>query len=149
MIDGVKIINLRKIPDERGTIMHMLKKTDPHFQKFGEIYFSKIYPDVIKAWHIHKKITLNYSVIVGNIKLVLYDLRHMSKTSGELMEIFIGEDNYSLVIIPPGIANGFKCIGKTPAIVANCATEPHTKNEIKRMDPFNNNIPYDWNLKHG
>ena len=38
MIDGVKVIPLRRIPDERGRIMHMLKATDPHFVKFGEIY---------------------------------------------------------------------------------------------------------------
>ena len=30
MIDGVKVIPLRQIVDERGKIMHMLKATDPH-----------------------------------------------------------------------------------------------------------------------
>ena len=40
MIDGVKVVPLRQIVDERGKIMHMLKATDPHFLGFGEIYFS-------------------------------------------------------------------------------------------------------------
>ena len=52
MIDGVKIIDLKKIPDERGMIMHMLKSTDSHFKNFGEIYFSCGYPGVVKAWHL-------------------------------------------------------------------------------------------------
>ena len=73
MIDGVKIIDLKKITDERGMIFHMLKNTDEHFQKFGEIYFSCGYPGVVKAWHIHKEMTLNNCCIVGMIKLVLYD----------------------------------------------------------------------------
>ena len=30
-IDGVKVVPLRQIVDERGKIMHMLKATDPHF----------------------------------------------------------------------------------------------------------------------
>ena len=61
MIEGVKVIKLKKICDERGMILHMLKQTDEHFLKFGEIYFSCGYPDVVKAWHIHKEMTLNNS----------------------------------------------------------------------------------------
>ena len=53
MIDGVKIVPLRQVVDERGKIMHMLKATDPHFIKFGEIYFSCAWPGTVKAWHIH------------------------------------------------------------------------------------------------
>jgi dTDP-4-dehydrorhamnose 3,5-epimerase len=89
MIDGVKVIPLKKIPDERGCIYHMLRNDDPLFEKFGEIYFSKIYPDVIKGWHIHTKMVLNYAVVSGMIKLVLYDDRKNSKTKGEIMEIFM------------------------------------------------------------
>ena len=48
MIDGVKIIPLKQIVDERGKIMHMMKATDEHFVGFGEIYFSKIKKKTIK-----------------------------------------------------------------------------------------------------
>jgi dTDP-4-dehydrorhamnose 3,5-epimerase len=148
MIEGVIIKKLTKIPDERGSVYHMLRKDDPEFKEFGEIYFSTAYPGVIKGWHLHKKMTLNYAVIQGMIKLVLYDDRKNSPTRGELMEVFIGEENYCLVVIPPGIWNGFKCIGNKMAIVANCATLPHDKNEIVYMDPLNNDlIKYDWNIK--
>ena len=149
MIDGVKIIDLKKIPDERGMIMHMLKSTDSHFKNFGEIYFSCGYPGVVKAWHIHKEMTLNNCCIVGMIKLVLYDNRDNSKTKGELMELFIGEDNYKLVQIPPGVTNGYKAYGHKMAILANCATLPHDKKELIYIDPFSKDIPYDWDVKHG
>jgi dTDP-4-dehydrorhamnose 3,5-epimerase len=149
IIEGVKIIPLKQIPDERGKVMHMLKCTDPHFIKFGEIYFSIGFPDAIKAWHKHKRMTLNNAVISGRVKLVLYDARENSPTKGEIMELFIGEDNYCLVQIPPGIINGYKTYGSEPAILANCATEPYDPDEIIRIDPFNNDIPYDWGLKHG
>ena len=71
MIEGVKVIPLRQIPDERGKIMHMLRADDPHFEKFGEIYFSVVFPGVVKGWHLHKEMTLNYAVVSGNIKLAL------------------------------------------------------------------------------
>lgn len=148
MIQGVFIHPLKQIPDERGKIMHMLRVDDEHFEKFGEIYFSAVYPGAIKGWHIHTEMTLNYAVVHGTIKLVLYDDRMESSTRGELMELFLGEMNYSLVKIPPNIWNGFKGIGTIPAIVANCSTIPHRPDEIQRMDPFKNHIPYNWELKH-
>jgi dTDP-4-dehydrorhamnose 3,5-epimerase len=149
LIEGVSIIPLKQIADERGKIMHMLRADDPYFEQFGEIYFSVVYPGVIKGWHLHKEMTLNYAVISGMIKLVLYDPRESSPTKGEIQELFIGEDNYVLVKIPAGIWNGFKGISVNPAIVANCATIPHDPDEIMRLDPFSKEIPYDWGIKHG
>ena len=148
MIDGVLVQPLKQILDERGKIMHMLRVDDPYFEKFGEIYFSVVYPGVVKGWHLHKEMTLNYAVVSGAIKLVLYDDRKESPTCGDLMEIYLGESNYALVKIPPRIWNGFKGIGLAPAIIANCATIPHQPDEIIRIDPFENNIPYSWELKH-
>lgn len=149
MIDGVKIIPLRQIVDERGKIMHMMKATDPHFVGFGEIYFSCAWPDTVKAWHIHKTMTINNAVINGRAKLVIYDPREHSPTRGQIQEIFLGEDNYVLVQIPPGLANGYKAYGDKMVTLANCASEPHDPDEMIRIDPFDNDIPYDWRLKHG
>lgn len=129
--------------------MHMLRADDPHFEHFGEIYFSMVYPGAIKAWHLHKEMTLNYAVVVGSIKLVLYDDRSTSPTKGELMELFPGEANYCLIKVPPLVWNGFKGIGTRPAIVANCATIPHRPDEIARLDPSTDTIPYSWDLRHG
>jgi dTDP-4-dehydrorhamnose 3,5-epimerase len=149
MIQGVQVRPLKQVPDERGKVMHMLRCDDPWFEKFGEIYFSAVYPGVIKAWHLHKRMTLNYAVVTGMVKLVLYDDREGSPTRGEVVELFTGEDNYALITIPPGIWNGFKGMGVKPAIVANCATEPHDPEEIVRLDPCGDAIPYDWAVKHG
>jgi len=129
--------------------MHMLRADDPHFEQFGEIYFSMVYPGAIKAWHLHKEMTLNYAVVVGSIKLVLYDDRSTSPTKGELMELFPGEADYCLIKVPPLVWNGFKGIGTEPAIVANCATIPHRSDEIARLDPSSDTIPYSWDLRHG
>jgi dTDP-4-dehydrorhamnose 3,5-epimerase len=148
MIQGVGVFPLRQIPDERGKIMHMLRRNDSHFEEFGEIYFSVVYPDVVKGWHLHKVMTLNYAVVSGMIKLVLYDDREESPTRGELQEMFIGDSNYVLVKIPPGVWNGFKGIGTVPAIVANCSTIPHDPEEIVRRSPFDDFIPYNWTLIH-
>ena len=148
MIDGVKITPLRQIFDERGKVMHMLRADSENFEKFGEIYFSCTYPGVVKAWHLHKEMTLNYAVIYGEIKFVLYDDRPGSVSKGEIQEIYVSPENYNLVTVPPGIWNGFKGIGIQAAIVANCANIPHDPMEIQRLDPSSEYIPYNWNLEH-
>ena len=146
-IEGVKIIEKKVISDDRGKILHMLKSSDDNFQKFGEIYFSYVYPKKIKAWHIHKKMTLNYVAAFGRIKLVLFDDRKSSSTFGKIQEIFLSNDNHLLVIIPPMIWNGFTSADENLAILANCSDIPHDKNEILRLNYDDPKFPYDWNKK--
>ncbi len=148
-ISGVSVVPLRRIPDERGAILHMLRADSPDFEGFGEIYFSMVHPGAIKAWHLHDRMTLNYAVPVGTVKLVLYDDRERSTTRGTVEEYFLGEMNYVRIQVPPGIWNGFKGVGVDSALVANCATVPHDPAEIHRLDPFSSEIPYDWSLRHG
>jgi dTDP-4-dehydrorhamnose 3,5-epimerase len=146
MIEGVYIKPLRQILDERGKVMHMIRSDDPDFIRFGEIYFSIVYPGAIKGWHIHKKMTLNIAVPYGAIKLVLYDDRASSMTRGEFQEFFLGPESYSLIKIPPGVWNGFKGISSMQSVVANCSTIPHDPDEMERKDPHDPSIPYSWNL---
>ena len=148
MIDGVIVTPLKQIIDERGKVMHMLRDDSEGFVRFGEVYFSLVYPGAIKGWHRHKTMTLNYAVPQGNVKVVLYDDRKGSLTEGKVTEIFLGPDNYCRVTVPPMIWNGFKGIGTETAIVANCASIAHDPDEIDRRDPFDPNIPYDWGIQH-
>jgi dTDP-4-dehydrorhamnose 3,5-epimerase len=120
-------------------------RSDNMLNDFGEVYFKKIYPGVINGWHVHETLILNYICLVGMTKLVLYDIREESPTYGEIQEIFFGEDNYCLVHIPPGIANGSKGMGTPYSLMVNIASEPHNP-ELKylRIDPNTGEIPYDW-----
>lgn len=148
VIDGVEVVPLARIPDERGTILHMLRRDDPHFREFGEIYFTTIYRDVVKGWHRHVDMTLNYACVHGRVKLVLFDDRESSPTRDALLEVFLGPDNHSLVVIPPGVWNGMKGMTDPFALVANCATHVHDPSRTTRLDPFSDAIPYDWGVKH-
>jgi dTDP-4-dehydrorhamnose 3,5-epimerase len=148
MIQGVQVIPLQRVPDERGTIYHMLSRTDPHFNAFGEIYFASAFRGAIKAWHRHRDMTLHYACIFGRVKLVIYDDRQGSPTQGELTELFLGPDQHSLVIIPPELWNGYKGMTDPFAIIANCCTHPHDPARTTRLDPFDPSIPYDWSVRH-
>ena len=144
MIPGVIITPLKQIPDERGKVMHMLKRTDPHFGGFGEIYFSIVNPGAIKAWKKHLQMTLNLAVIQGSAKLVIYDDREAGQPHGQFQEIIFGPDNYVLVTVPPGVWTGFTSAGSQPALLANCASLPHDPNEVVRKAADDSDIPYQW-----
>ncbi|PIU65059.1 MAG: dTDP-4-dehydrorhamnose 3,5-epimerase [Armatimonadetes bacterium CG07_land_8_20_14_0_80_40_9] len=151
MIEGVKVKQLRIIPDERGSLLEILRSDDETFEKFGQVYLSTVYPGVIKAWHYHKKQTDNVACIKGMIKVVLYDNRKDSPTKGEVNELFIGDRNRVLIQIPKFIYHGWKCIGESEALVINCPTQVYNyKKPDEYRLPFNTkDIPYNWDIKMG
>ncbi len=146
-IQGVEIILLKKIPDQRGAIMHGVR-SDTILNPFGEVYFKKLYPDIINGWHVHETLILNYICLLGMLKVAMYDLRTDSSTFKMLQEIYIGDDNYALVHIPPGIANATQSMTAPFALFANVASEPHNAQiKYRRIDPNTDEIPYDWKKK--
>ena len=151
LIHGVQVKQLKWIPDERGKLMEMLRCDDPMFEKFGQVYVTTCYPDVVKAWHYHQNQSDNMVVVKGMAKVVLCDPRENSPTKGLVNEFFIGEDNPMLISIPRLVLHGFKAYGSEPAYIVNTVSEPYNHKEPDefRIDPFNNDIPYDWSLKQG
>ena len=144
MIHDIKITPLKIISDDRGKVMHMLRKDSAIFDKFGEIYFSTIYYKSIKAWHLHKESVLNYACIKGKVKLVLFDDRKESPSKGIYQELTLSPEDYFLVTIPSNIWNGFKGLDKNESIIANCLTLPHDEKEMVRKDPFDKTFNYNW-----
>lgn len=146
MISGVKVKKLKVIPDERGRLMEILRSDDEVFKKFGQVYMTTAKPGVVKAWHYHKLQDDNFTCVHGKMKLALYDARKDSPTYKEVNEFIISPDDPKLVVIPKEIYHGFKCVSETEALVINTPTEVYNyKNpDEHRIDPYDNDIPYDW-----
>ena len=155
MIEGVVVKQLKPLVDERGWLMEILRKDWDVFAQFGQVYVTAAYPNVVKAWHMHKKQTDYLVCIAGMVKLALYDERDGSKTRGEINEFVIGEQNYVLVKVPPEVWHGFKVISQKAALVLNTPTElyDYKAPDEFRLPPDTDKIPYDWKLapwlKHG
>lgn len=151
MIDGVYIKKLRVIPDERGRLMEILRSDDELFQKFGQVYMTTTYPGVVKAWHLHRQQTDNIACVQGMIKLALYDPRPESATLGEVNQFYLGIHHPILVQIPPGVYHGWMCVSQEEAVVINIPTEAYNYDapDEYRLDPHQNDIPYDWRRKDG
>jgi dTDP-4-dehydrorhamnose 3,5-epimerase len=149
LIDGVIVKELTVISDERGFLMEILRSDDDIFSDFGQVYVTAAYPGVVKAWHYHKKQVDSFTVVSGMAKFVLYDQREDSRTKGEVNEFFVGDRSPFLIRIPPGVYHGFKAIGNSPAVALNIpnSTYDYENPDEQRVDPHDNDIPYDWDLK--
>ncbi len=150
MIKTVVIKKLIRHPDDRGFFMEILRDDDELLKKFGQASISKSYPGVIKAFHYHECQDDLWFFPVGNAQVVLYDLREESTTKGETNVFYLGEDNPNLLMIPAGVAHGYRVLGNEPAYIVYFTTESYNvKNpDEKRIawdDPI---IGFDWSTKN-
>lgn len=146
MIEGVALLPRAQIFDERGKIMKIALGSEGIVSKRGEVYASVTKPGVVKAWHLHRRMVLNYTVVVGELKVVLFDPRHESSSYGVLEEYFLSPENFHSLRVPPGIWNGFKCISQSDAILINVASLEHDASEIDRLPFDSTEIPYCWRV---
>jgi len=151
LIHGVVVQPLRVIPDERGRLMEIMRRDDPFFTGFGQVYLSTVYPGVVKAWHYHRIQEDRFTCIRGMVKAVLYDDREGSATRGLLNELYVGEYSPRLIVIPAGVFHGWKCVSEYEAYVINVPSEPYNRSDPDeyRCDPYGGGIPYDWSRKDG
>ena len=145
MIAGVEIKELKTYPDERGFFREIIRTSDSFFgEGFGQFSHSLMYSGVAKAWHIHKTQVDWWYVPVGNLRLVMKDLRKDSPTYNELQEILMGENYPAQVVkIPPGVAHGCKVLGSVAHLfyITSKSYDPDEEGRISYDDP---DIGYDW-----
>jgi len=151
MIDGVKTRGLLRHVDDRGYVMEILRRDDPEFLQFGQVYISTCEPGVVKAWHAHRHQTDNFCVVKGNAKIGLYDDREGSPTRGETMSLIIGERNPMLISIPPLVWHGQACVSTEPSVLVNVPTEPYNAEDPDelRRDAFDPDIEFEWPQRSG
>jgi dTDP-4-dehydrorhamnose 3,5-epimerase len=142
MINGVKVKKLVKHCDDRGFFAELIREDEPDLlSRFGQASWSMSYPGVIKAFHYHEKQDDLWFFPSGNAQVVLYDLRESSKTKGETDVYYMGEENPIMLLIPKGVAHGYRVLGEKPATIIYFTTEAYDPN-----DPDEKRIPWDDTL---
>ena len=145
MLSGMIKKDLDIIEADSGSVYHVLKNTDKEFKEFGEVYFSSVKKDIIKAWKLHKEMTLNLTVPVGKIQFCFFDVREQSDTFNEKFKIVLSQNPYIRLTVPPGIWFGFQGVSEGLNLICNVADLPHNPNEMLRK--VINDIEMDWSLK--
>jgi len=140
-INGVIVTPLLQIPDNRGTVKRFIR-VDEMSHSFAECYITTIYRDVIKGWHGYYTKTMNFAVVSGMAKFVLYDTREDAPTHEQIQELYLGDYNYCRVTIPPKVMNAIQGISdiSVMAVVAN-----EVFDEGITIRKTIEDIPYNWN----
>jgi len=128
-LDSIIITPLKNIQTIGGNVLHCLNYLEDSYINFGEAYFSLINYQSIKGWKMHKKMTLNLVVPIGNVKFIFVQ-SDFSKTK----EIIIGDTNYCRITVPPGIWFGFKGLDNPRNLILNIADIKHDTNEVSRIE---------------
>lgn len=146
-IDDVIVKDLmvhQDIPDVQesiakpGFLMEVLRDDDGLLKKFGQSTFTLAYKDTIKAFHWHEKQDDLWFVASGTAVIVLHDLRKESKSFGETETFTAGTNDYKLILIPIGVAHGYKVLSDDPVLLFY-----HTTESYNLKDPDEKRIAYD------
>ncbi len=137
-IEGVGVRSLRRIHDDRGWLMEILRSDWPEFEKFGQVYITTCEPGVVKAWHFHKLQHDMFVPVRGNALVGLYDARDGSPTRGVLQEVEVWEKEPKMVKIPPGVYHGFTPLDESEIWVVNTPT-----NLFNYKQPDEYRMPWD------
>ena len=136
----IRITPLRCIATPSGDVMHVLKRTDSGYANFGEAYFSWVKPGAIKAWKLHRRMTMNLVVPVGAVRFIF----HLPGAGNGFRVEDIGTANYARLTVPPGIWFGFQGRDAAPSLVFNLADIVHDPDEVARKGQAE--IFYDWQI---
>ncbi len=131
-MEGVTLSHQKRIFNEKGDILHGIKKSDKQFKDFGEAYFSLINFGEIKGWKKHTISTLNLLVPSGDVRFVIYDDREDSESFKLFQEVIIGEKNYARLTVEPNLWVAFQGHSSNSNLILNISDLEHN------MDKFEN-----------
>lgn len=146
MIEGVKVKRITKHCDDRGFFAELVRDDEHLLERFGQASMSMSYPGVIKAFHYHEKQDDLWFFPSGNAQVVLYDLREDSKTNGKTDVYYMGEENPILLLIPKGVAHGYRVLGEKPVTIIYFTTESYNPKvpDEKRIPWNDSGIGFNW-----
>lgn len=121
MLPGVRIFDIKKIPDERGFFAELLREDWKDLvgdDRIVQVNLSTSNPGVVRAWHRHSRGQVDYlCVIKGTLKVCAYDDKEGSEMRGQLDEFVLSGENPQVLRIPGEYWHGTKCAGDGPSTV--------------------------------
>jgi dTDP-4-dehydrorhamnose 3,5-epimerase len=152
LIDGVKCAPFAIWPDDRGYFLEVQRAglgLTAHFPKeTTQISAALNYPGIIKAFHFHRHQTDCWTPAMNPIQIALVDLRPASPTFGARNTIYAGNLRPWQILIPPGVAHGYKVVGTGPSMLIYATDRFYDPADEGRLAYNHPQINYDWELQH-
>lgn len=151
-IDGVQVEPYSLWPDDRGYFAEIIRLGQGLPAGFPaestQVSAALSYPGTIKAFHYHLHQTDFWAPVQGMFQVALADLRTGSPTFGRRNTFYAGVLRPWRILIPPGVAHGYKVIGEGPAMLVY-VTDRHYNPEDEGRLPYDHpGINYDWETQY-
>lgn len=152
LIDGVRAVRASVWPDDRGYFLEILRAGQGLVADFRlattQISATLSYPGTIKAFHYHLRQYDCWTPVAGMMQVVLADLRPESSTFGLKNTFYLGSLRPWQVLIPPGVAHGYKVIGGEPAVLVYATSRFYDTADEGRIPHDDDRLNYDWTVQH-
>jgi dTDP-4-dehydrorhamnose 3,5-epimerase len=152
LIEGVEIKQFPLWPDDRGYFLEIARLGQGLVADFShestQVSAAFNYPGIIKAFHFHKFQTDFWVPAAGLFQVVLVDLRRNSRTYGAKNTLYVGSLRPWQILIPPGVAHGYKVIGEQPSMLVYVTNRTYDPKDEGRIPHNDTAIAYDWELQH-
>jgi len=131
VIEGVELIPLRRVEDERGWFMELMRASKlPLPVRQSNLSFSR--QGVIRGLHYHERGQCDlFACLSGMVRVVVLD-----RSSGETFTANIGDENLAALFIPGHHAHGYEAL-------TDCLFLYHVTEEYDAADPDEHGVP--WN----
>ena len=151
LIDGVRVEPFPLWPDDRGYFLEIArlgKGLVAGFPPASQVSAALNYPGIIKAFHFHRFQTDYWVPAAGLLQVALVDLRRGSKTYATKNTLYLGNLRPWQLLIPPGVAHGYKVIGDQPSVLVYITNRIYDPKDEGRIAHNDSSIAYDWELQH-
>lgn len=152
LIDGVIVQPFAIWPDDRGYFLEVARTGQGLVSAFppesSQVSAALNYPGTIKAFHYHKFQTDFWVPGAGLLQVALVDLRPDSTTFGAKNTLYVGALRPWQILIPPGVAHGYKVIGEQPSFLVYVTDRTYNPSDEGRIAYNHSEIAYDWELQH-
>ena len=152
LIAGVKIYPYPVWPDDRGYFLEVARMgqglTEAFPKESTQVSAALSYPGTIKAFHFHRRQTDCWVPVEGMLQVALVDMRPQSPSFGARNTLYVGALRRWQLLIPPGVAHGYKVIGTAPALLVYLTDRFYDPADEGRIPHDHPKIQYDWETQH-
>ncbi len=152
LVAGVEVRPFAVWPDDRGYFLEVARFEQGLVSAFPsastQVSAAVNYPGIIKAFHFHKSQTDYWVPVAGLLQVALVDLRQGSRTFALKNTLYIGALRPWQLLIPPGVAHGYKVIGEQPSVLVYVTDHLYDPSDEGRIPYNDTGIAYDWELQH-
>lgn len=126
-IKKIKLFNLMKIKNLKGDLQVIKKSNRDNLRNIKEIYSLWVNKNKTKGWNYHKKMTVTLVILVGKVKVVIYDPKKQI-----FNKFIINEKKPQMIVIPPKKYFGIKNLYSNKSLLLNLADLKHSKKEYMK-----------------